>query len=411
MEPLAYPAEGFLRDYQYDAVTRMFNGCILNGGVGSGKSRVGLYYYFSQHGGVLNKNGYTPMKKPKDLIIITTAKKRDDKEWNGELAPYLMSTDPKYNHYKNKVIVDSWQNIKKYIDVKDSFFIFDEDHVTGWGAWTKTFLKIVKTNDWIILSATAGDTWTDYTAVFIANGFFKNKTEFNNNHVRYDPRCRTYPRIIGYYNEGRLIRLRDKILIDMDFNRHTVQHHEDIIVNYDIPTYKDVMKRRWDIFKDEPIQQAAGLCYVLRKIVNSDNSRAEALLELHKKHPRIIVFYNFDYERDILLSLNYGEDTEVAEYSGHHHQPIPNSKRWIYICQYTSGCEGFNCVLTDTIVFYSQNYSYKVMTQAAGRIDRLTTPYTDLYYYHFKTYSSIDLAISKALKQKKKFNETKFVKW
>lgn len=402
--------ESFLRDYQYDAVGRMFNGCILNGGVGSGKSRTGLYYYFKEQGGSIEPN-YVPMKNPKDLYIITTARKRDTLEWEDEFGPFLITTNPDVSYYKHKVVVDSWQNIKKYIDASNAFFIFDEDHVTGWGAWTKTFLKIVKSNDWIILSASPGDTWTDYMAVFIANGFYRNKTEFTNEHIQYDPRCKNFPKIQRYLNTGRLIRLRNKILIDMDFNRQTIPHHEDVYVRYDIPMYREAMKTRWDPYKNEPIQQAAGLCYVLRRIVNTDESRQVALCELFEKHPRMIVFYNFDYERDILLNIYYGEDVEVAEWSGHAHQPIPDSKSWVYLVQYTAGCEGFNCIKTDTIVFYSQNYSFKVMMQAAGRIDRLNTPYTDLYYYHLKSRSGIDLAISKALSTKKKFNETKFVKW
>ena len=401
----------FLYPHQEEAVGRMFDGCILKGGVGSGKSRTGLYYYFKEFGGQMEPE-YVYMKDPCDLIIITTAKKRNDKEWEGELAPYLLSTNPEVSAYKNEVIVDSWQNIQKYADRQGSFFIFDEDHVTGEGAWVKAFLKIVKKNRWIILSASPGDTWQDYTAVFIANGFYKNKTEFKRAHLRYDPYCKNYPRVIGYMNETRLIRLRNKILIDMDFKRHTIPHHEDIYVRYDIPMYKEAMKTRWDPYKNEPMKQASELCYVLRRIVNSDESRQIALLELYEKHPRMIVFYSFDYERDILLNLYYGEDVEIAEYSGHAHQPIPTSDKWVYIVNYTAGCEGFNCIKTDTIVFYSQSYSYKTMLQAAGRIDRLNTPYTDLYYYHIKSRSGIDLAISKALTQKKNFNEGKWIgKW
>lgn len=401
----------FLYPHQLQATDRMFTGCILNGGVGSGKSRTGLFYYFKENGGWIDKGEYTPMQNPKDLYIITTAMKRDKKEWEGELTYFLMSTNPEVNYYKNKVVIDSWNNIKKYVDVKDAFFMFDEDRVCGSGAWVKAFYKIAKANDWIILSATAGDTWVQYIPVFVANGFYKNKTQFINEHVRYDPRCRNYPKIVGYYNTGRLIRLRNKILIDMDFSRPTVPHHEDVYVRYDVSKYKDVMKTRWDPFKDEPIQQASGLCYVLRRIVNSDESRQIALMELAEKHPRMIIFYNFDYERDILRNLYYGENVEIAEWSGHAHQPVPDSKKWVYLTQYIAGCEGWNSIKTDTIVFYSQNYSYKVMTQAAGRIDRLNTPYTDLYYYHLKTRSGIDLAISKALSEKKQFNESRWVKW
>ena len=406
--------EPFLLFYQMDAVKRMRNGCILNGGTGSGKSRTGLFYYFKEQGGWIDENGYTPMKNPKDLYIITTAMKRDSLEWEGELANFLISTDQKKNKTTGvKVVIDSWNNIKKYADTKDSFFIFDEDRVTGSGVWVKAFLKIAKSNDWIILSATPGDTWSDYIPVFVANGFYRNKSEFIREHVVYS-RFTKYPKIDRYLNTGRLIRLRDRILIDMDFTRHTVPHHEDVYVKYDISKYKDAIRTRWDPYKNEPIQQASGLCYVLRRIVNSDESRQVALLEIFEQHPRMIVFYNFDYELDILKGLGYESDgifVEIAEWNGHKHEPIPTSASWVYLVQYTAGCEGWNCLKTDTIVFYSQNYSYKIMQQAAGRIDRLNTPYRDLYYYHIRSRSGIDLAISNALKEKKKFNERKFVKW
>lgn len=402
-------AKPFLYDYQIDAVKRMCNGCILNGGVGSGKSRTGLYYYFKEQGGSINPN-YSPMKKPKDLYIITTAMKRDSLEFEGELGIFRLSTVSDLNYYKNKVVIDSWNNIQKYKDISGAFFMFDEDRVTGYGAWVKSFLKIAKSNDWIILSATPGDTWEQYIPVFIANGFYKNKTEFAREHIIYS-RFSKYPKIDRYINTGRLIKQRNQILIDMDFSRKTIPHHEDIYVRYDISRYKDAVRTRWDPFKNEPIQQASGLCYVLRRIVNSDESRQVALMELAEKHPRMIVFYNFDYELNILKGLYYGNDCEIAEWNGHEHQPIPQSKRWVYLVQYTAGCEGWNCIRTDTIVFYSQNYSYKVLAQASGRIDRLNTPFRDLYYYHLKTRSGIDLAISKALSEKKQFNETRWVKW
>lgn len=399
-----------LFDYQLDAVSRMRNGCILCGGVGSGKSRTSLAYYYKEQGGVLGTKNYVRMKNPKDLYIITTARKRDTLEWEGELSYFLLSTNPKVNGYKNRVIVDSWNNIQKYKNVTDSFFIFDEQRVVGSGVWVKSFLKIAKSNDWILLSATPGDTWQDYIPVFIANGFYRNRTEFCNEHIVYS-RFSKFPKIDRYINTGRLIRLRDRILVDMDFKRETIAHHEDIIVQYDIPKYKETMRNRWDPYNNEPITNASGLCYILRKIVNSDESRQIALMDILESRPKVIVFYNFDYELDILKGLHYGKDVQIAEWNGHSHQPIPTSKSWVYLVQYTAGCEGWNCIKTDTIVFYSQNYSYKVMAQAAGRIDRLNTPYTDLYYYHLKSRSSIDLAISKALKDKKKFNETRWVKW
>lgn len=402
-----------LFDYQLSAIEKMRNGCILNGGVGSGKSLTSLGYYYLQQGGDISslKGGdFVKMKNPQDLYIITTARKRDTLEWEGELAPFLLSTHKEVNGHNNTVIVDSWNNIKKYIDVKDSFFIFDEQRVVGSGSWVKSFLKITKQNDWILLSATPGDTWSDYIPVFIANGFYRNKTEFIREHIVYNPRVK-FPKVDRYLNTGRLIRLRNRILIDMDFKRDTIPHHEDIYVKYDISKYRDAGRLRWDPFKQEPIKDAGGLCYVWRRIVNSDQSRQVALLEIFEDHPKMIIFYNFDYELDILKEVFSGIAVDIAEWNGHKHQPIPESKRWVYLVQYTAGAEGWNAISTDTIVFFSQNYSYKIMQQAAGRIDRLNTPYRDLYYYHLKSRSGIDLAISKALGQKKNFNEGNFVKW
>lgn len=403
-----------LYDCQLDAIHKMRNGSILCGGVGSGKSLTSLGYYYLQNGGdesFLKGGEYVRMMDtPQDLYIITTAKKRDTFEWEKELAYFLLSTKREISGYFNNVVVDSWNNIEKYTDKALAFFIFDEQRVVGSGAWVKSFLKIARMNSWVLLSATPGDTWSDYIPVFIANGFFKNKTEFNREHVVFS-RFAKFPKIDRYLNTGRLVRLRNRILVDIEIDRHTVSHHDDVYCDYDISKYKNTIRTRWDPYKDEPIQQASGLCYILRRIVNEDDSRQVALLEIFEKHPKLIVFYNFDYERDILLNLYYGEDVEVAEWSGHKHQSIPESDKWVYLVQYTAGAEGWNCIKTDAIVFYSQNYSYKILAQSEGRIDRLNTPYTDLYYYHLKSRSGIDLAISKALSQKKKFNEGKFMKW
>ena len=399
----------FLYNYQMDAVKNMRNGCILNGGVGSGKSRTGLYYYFKENGGSIDPD-YVPMKNPQDLYIITTAKKRDSLEWEQELTHYLMSTHPDTNLYKNTVVVDSWNNIGKYSNISGAFFIFDEQRLVGSGAWVKSFYKIAKANNWILLTATAADTWSDLIPVFVANGFYKNKTEFVREHVIYS-RFTKYPKIDKYVNTNKLMRLKNSLLVDMDFKRHTVPHHEDVYVNYDVSTYKDLIRTRWNIWADKPFTNAAELCYGLLKVVNSSESRQIAVLEIFEKHPKVIIFYNFDFELDILKNIYYGENVEIAEWNGHCHQPLPTGETWVYLVQYTAGCEGWNAITTDTIIFYSQNYSYKVMAQASGRIDRLNTPYTDLYYYHLKSRSGIDLAISRALRDKKKFNERKFTKW
>lgn len=401
-----------LYEHQRKAIDEMKDGCILCGGVGTGKSRTSLAYYYRENGGELDATAYyVPMRNPRDLYIITTARKRDTSEWEKELHTFLLSSDPKLNTlYTNTIVIDSWNNIKKYQNVYGAFFIFDEQRVVGSGAWVKAFLKIAKKNRWILLSATPGDTWTDYIPVFLANGFYKNKTEFNNEHVIYS-RFTKYPKIDRFINTGRLIRHRNDILVDMEFIRSTESHHEDVLVRHDVPMYKDIAKTRWNPYKNEPIVNAAELCYVWRKVVNSDQSRQVALLEIFEKHPKMIVFYNFNYELDILKSLYYGEDVEVAEWNGHKHQPVPEGEKWVYLVQYTAGAEGWNCITTDTIVFYSQNYSYKVMQQSAGRIDRLNTPFKHLYYYHLKSRAPIDLAISRALREKKNFNESRYVKW
>lgn len=393
-----------LYKHQQDAIKKMRNGCILCGDVGSGKSRTGLAYYFIQQGGKLEP--YEKMNNPKRLYIITTARKRDEKEWEGELVPFLLSSSQ--NEYDFDVVIDSWNNIKKYIEVKDAFFIFDEQRVVGSGAWVKAFYKITKSNEWILLSATPGDTWMDYIPVFVANGFYKNKTEFINEHVIYDYRMK-FPKVDRYINTGRLLRLRNRILVDMEFERSTIIHHEDVFVEYDSRAYKDLFKYRWNNEKGEPIENASELCYEARKIVNSHPSRLNMVYDIALEKNRVIIFYNFDYELELLHQLFDESVFTVAEWNGHKHQPVPESTHWVYFVQYTAGSEAWNCITTDTIIFFSQNYSYKVMKQASGRINRLNTPYKDLYYYHLKSRSGIDVAISKALKSKKKFNETRFV--
>ena len=401
-----------LYPYQISAIRHMKNGCILCGGVGSGKSRTGLAYYYILNGGKIVSSctePYIKMVNPTDLYIITTARKRDTNEWEGELATFQMSTDPSGTPYRNKIVVDSWNNLHKYENVEKAFFIFDEQRVVGKGAWVKSFLRIAKFNRWILLSATPGDTWTDYIPVFIANGFYKNRTEFNREHVVFN-RSVKFPKVERYLSQGKLLRLRNEILVDMDFKRQTISHHEYIYCDYDILAYKDVIRRKWDPFKNEPIQNAAGFCYILRKIVNASEDRLLRLMEVLEQHPRAIIFYNHDYELEALRGLQYSPETVVAEWNGHKHEPIPTSDRWVYLVQYTAGAEGWNCVTTDTIIFYSQTYSFKTLEQAAGRIDRLNTPFTDLYYYHFKSRSSIDISIGRALAAKKQFNERSFAK-
>ena len=399
----------FLYDYQYEAVNYLRSGSILCGSVGSGKSRTALFWYFKECGGWIDKGIYTAMRDPKDLYIITTAKKRDSLEWSKELANFIIYPNKDHStSFGINVYVDSWNNITKYADVTNSYFILDEQRLVSYGTWTKTFLKIAKKNKWILLSATPGDSYYEYLPVFLANGFYKNKSEFDREHVVYS-RYTKYPKIDRYVNTTRLDRLRNRILVKMNYHHDIKKQTEDIYCEYDRVKYRNVLRNRWNPYKEEPIRDAGGLCQVLRQIVNTDVSRQVALLEILETYKRVIIFYNYNYERDILLNLGYMDGTEVAEWTGHAHQPIPESDQWVYICQYNSASEGWECIKTDCIIFYSQNYSYKMMTQAAGRIDRLNTPYDVLHYYHLKSRSPIDLAISRALSQKKSFNERKFI--
>ena len=365
----------------------MHNGCILVGGVGTGKSRTALAYYES---GVCSEGSRPP------LYIITTARKRDTKDWEKECEPFGLEP-----------VVDSWNNIQKYVEVHGGFFIFDEQRVVGKGVWVKSFIRISRANQWILLSATPGDTWMDYIPVFVANGFYRNRTEFLRDHVIYS-RFSKYPKVDKYVNTGRLIRYRKEIVVNMPYAKKTVPHDEWVNVPYDRDLVKLILTTRYDPYKDEPIQDAGGLCYVLRRAVNSDGRRIDAVEQLLEAHPRTVIFYNFNYELDMLKAMAERANVPYSEWNGHMHQQIPEGEKWIYLVQYAAGAEGWNCTQTDTIIFYSLNYSYKCMTQSAGRIDRLNTPFTDLYYYHLYSRAGIDLAIRKAVNEKKDFNVSLF---
>ena len=401
-----------LYEHQRDAVENLKNGSILVGGVGSGKSITALaYYYIKECEGKIKTNGesgYSPMKKPKDLYIITTARKRDTLEWEKECAPFLLSTKKDKSINGVGVVIDSWNNISKYANVKNVFFIFDEQRVIGNGTWVKSFLKIAKNNGWILLSATPGDTWMDYIPVFIANGWYKNRTEFIRRHVVYSNFTK-YPKIERFIEVPRLARLREAVIVNMHYNKRTIARDKNIQVGFDREVFNTVMIKRWNIYEQRPIKDVSELCYLMRRVVNSDPRRIDTVEQLLEKHPRIIVFYNFNYERDLLLQLGEKIKIPTAQWNGHKHEEIPKTEKWLYIVQYAAGAEGWNCIETDTIVFYSQNYSYKATIQAAGRIDRLNTPYTNLYYYYLRSNSIIDLAIQKAFNNKKDFNEHRFM--
>ena len=395
-----------LYDHQIEAVEKMKNGCILVGDVGTGKSRTALTYYYTKVcGGYMRINGhgyFKPMSRPKDLYIITTAKKRDSLDWEEEMSWFCLDEQV-------KVTVDSWNNIKKYVKVFGAFFIFDEQRVVGYGAWTKAFLNIARKNCWILLSATPGDTWTDYIPVFIANGFYKYKKDFEAQHCVFS-RFTTYPKIERFIDQGVLIAHRNDILVHMSFNKETVPHHIPIQCDYDKNLYRIIWRDRWDPFDNCPIAETGKLFYLLRKVVNSDESRIEAVRQIMEKNKKAVIFYNYNYELFMLRDLMEQIDIPIGEWNGQQHTDIPDGDSWAYLVQYNAGSEGWNCICTDTMIFYSQSYSYRMTAQAEGRIDRLNTPYKDLYYYKLKSFAPIDIAISRALSMKRNFNEKAFMK-
>lgn len=390
-----------LYDHQLSAIDKLKSGSILCGGVGSGKSRTALaYYYLKEAKGTLEINGHGRTREMRidiPLYIITTAHKRDLREWELECR-FFPGVEP---------IVDSWNNIQKYKDVKKAFFIFDEQRVVGYGAWSKAFIKISKSNRWILLSATPGDTWMDYVPVFIANGFYPNKTAFERRHVVYS-RFAKYPKVERYVGIDILERFRHRILVQMPDQRPTISHHEYVAVPYDSVLSSKVIKERWDVFNKEPLRDASAMCLVLRRIANAEPERLKTAIDIIRRAGKCIVFYNYNYELEMLREALDAVAIEYREWNGHRHEELPTGDKWCYLVQYTAGAEGWNCTSTDTVLFYSQNYSYKIMQQAAGRIDRMNTPFTDLYYYHLMSSSPIDIAIKRAIDTKKNFNERAF---
>lgn len=381
-----------LMEHQLKAVEQLHNGSILYGGVGSGKSATAAAYYMKE-------------EAPKDVYVITTAKKRDSLDWEGTFAQFGVGT-ALGGTVAGLLTIDSWNNVGKYTDVEDAFFIFDEQRVVGHGAWVKSFIKIARSNRWVLLSATPGDTWIDYIPVFVANNLYRNATEFTREHVVYAPFSR-YPRIVRYLDVSTLEKYRNMILVEMPYLMHTTRIIKDVLVEYDAELYKKAVKERWNPYTNKPIRDVAELFRVMRRIVNSDISRLDAVKCLLMEHPRLIVFYNFDYELEILRGLDDGS-VPIAEWNGHKHQPIPKSERWVYLVQYVAGAESWNCVETDAMAFYSLTYSYKNFIQAQGRIDRLDTLYLLLFYYVFSSNSEIDVAVRKSLGKKQLFNERKW---
>lgn len=402
-----------LYPHQIKALGEMKNGCILRGGVGTGKSRTALCYYIKEICAwpiQINGRGVDgTMERPTDLYIVTTARKRNSLDWQGEVAHFGLSANRRDSVGGVQVTTTSWNLLSSYVDVEGAFFIFDEARMGGSGAWSKAFIKITKNNQWIVLSATPGDIWSDYIPIFVAHEFYKNRTEFVREHVVYN-RFAKYSKIDRYIGTKRLNRQRDAITVEMPYARHTRRHVENVIVEYDKALMERVTKDRWHVYEDRPIKDIGEMFIVMRKVVNSDVDRLGAVMKLAELHPRLIIFYSFDYELEMLRTLGSILDWPQAEYNGHKHQDIPEGEKWIYLVQYTSGAEAWNCITTDTIIFYSLNYSYRITEQAKGRIDRLNTPYFDLWYYMLRSNSQIDNAIVRAIAQKKVFNEKDLLK-
>ena len=401
------------RPEQIQAVRQLQNGSILAGGVGSGKTLTSLAWYLTSvcNAASFKKGGSLAKKKVKGsptLYVITTAKKRDSLEWEEEAARLGLSTDPACSFTGSSIVVDSWNNIGKYSDREHAVFFFDEQRASGSGRWVKEFLKITKKNTWLLLSATPGDVWMDYLPVFMAHGFFRTRTEFMEDHVIFD-RFAKYPKVKRYIGEAKLQRLRRSILVEMPVERHTTRERETVYCDYDRDLYKWVVKNRMDPWTEEPLRDAGGVCRILRKVVSDNDWRSEQAKRILSSNERVIVFYNYNYELDRILAVAESLGVPTAQWNGHRHDAIPGGDRWIYICQYTSAAEGWNCTSTDTVLFWSLNYSWRVTEQCEGRIDRLNTPYSRLRYYFLESHSSIDEAVRRSLSSKKVFNERAFV--
>jgi hypothetical protein len=385
-----------LYPHQEEAVNKLASGKILWGGVGTGKSLVAAAYYMK-------------VEADADVYVITTAKKRDSLDWESEFVRFGVGKHTDGTR-AGRLTVDSWNNIGKYADVQGAFFVFDEQRLVGSGQWTHVFLQLAKRNRWIMLSATPGDTWLDYIPVFIANGFYKNRTEFKRRHVVYSSYTK-FPKVERYVEVGHLVRLRNQLLVEMPYVRSTKRHETIVRVAHDKELLDEVLKKRWHVYENRPLKDVAEMFGVMRRVVGSHPSRLGVVADLVQRHSRVIVFYNFNYELEALRSLSTTlTDTGTAEWNGHKHEEIPTSERWVYLVQYTAGAEGWNCTATDAVVFFSLNYSWKISEQARGRIDRLNTLYTDLYYYSLVSNSVIDLSILKALGEKRSFNEKIFLR-
>lgn len=384
-----------LYPHQQKAVDDLANGKVLYGGVGTGKTITSLAYYVKNH-------------PKKNVYVITTAKKRDDLDWMKDASKLGIGTQQDGTLH-GTITVDSWNNIKKYIEIENSFFIFDEQRLVGSGAWVKAFYKIAKNNKWILLSATPGDVWMDYIPVFVANNLYKNKTEFTREHVIYNPRT-NFPSVLRYIDTQTLEKHRNMLLVEMPYFSHTNRYVNYIDLEYDEDLFKTIWKDRWNPYEDMPVKDVSELFRLGRKALADNDYRLASIKDLLWEHPRLVIFYNFNYELDKLRELYNVDGVVVGEWNGHKKTPVPPTDSWVYLVQYTAGAEGWNCTTTDAMVFYSMSYSYKTFEQAQGRIDRLDTKYDDLHYYVFKTDTPLDNRIKSILEDKELFNENAVAK-
>jgi len=440
-----------LQKHQLLAISKMHNGCVLKGGVGTGKTPTSLgYYWMHILGGQLNRWSSVSSESAVDLYIFTTAHKRDTKDWQIWASRFGLAEDnPQESVAGIRFIVDSYNNMPKYKTVKGAFIICDEQRLVGSGLWAKTFQLMAKHNDWIMLSATPADKWEDYIPLFIANGFYKNRTEFVREHCVYSY-FGSYPKLERYMGINKLVKLKHSILVEMPYERHTIRHIHEVHVNYDKETYALVEEKMWNPYEERPLKDAAERFAMRRKVVNSDSSRIEALRSLTQKHPRLIVYYNFNYELEMLRSLaasltspasstsssatdaassvrvlsstdstsrntastatrtSETSGVKIAEWNGQKHEEVPASDQWLYLVQYAAGAEAWNCTATDAMAFFSLTYSYRFFEQSQGRIDRLDTPFTHLNYYILMSKSPLDHGIKRALINKEDFNDVNF---
>lgn len=371
------------KDYQKRAINQMHNGCILCGGVGAGKSLTSL--------------GYIDKVYPSGTVyIITPARKRNTGEWFDDIRKNDMD--------ETRFVVDSWNNLSKYKDVKDAFFLFDEQKVSGKGTWAKSLIRIAKSNQWILLSATPGDTYDDYATVLIANGFVRNRTTW------YDEYCVTksqpFFHIVDHKNKDVIDMMIRRIFIKMDYQSDKKRIERVIPIQArSAGEEKEILMTHKAPGAQMPFTTFAAAIAYVRMNCYDKSKKTEALRKIIEKHKKIIVFYNFLSEKLEIERAAIDANVTINFYNGQRHDPIPDTDEWVYGVQYNSGAEAWNCITTNAMVFYSPNYSYKTMEQAHGRIDRVNSPYECLYYYMLLNELNIDNKVMNALSSKKDFNE------